>query len=165
MNVITRFSALRCSFASCTRSVKATEKSPTTTGAMASTWGRPCSRCWRYSALICYHLKMEYLTLRSVSSTRAKKSMWKMCAWFVVTTLSECSDGNAEAVLHWPGGDGHDNCGLPPRSRPQRDQQFVPSQVSAPFLVEKRILPMTSKTERRHDSKVFILGHRFQSTC
>ena len=39
------------------------------------------------------------------------------------------SDGNAEALLHRSGGDGHDHRRLPARHRPQRDQQPVPSQV------------------------------------
>lgn len=44
--------------------------------------------------------------------------------------LFVCSDGRVEALLHRPGGHGHDHRRVPPRHRPQGDQQLVPSQVS-----------------------------------
>lgn len=72
-------------------------------------------------------LFLSYALFKPPFKNEASLSLWFFLCSDLFLFL--CSDGNAKAILHWLGGNGHDNCRLPPWHWPQRDKQLVPSQV------------------------------------
>lgn len=99
---------------------------------------------WRHG----FNVGQTMFTLLTVVTTKKINIFIKMCTFFEKKNQKEgdninisellkfcqvfplCSDGGPEAILHWPGGDGHDNCRIPAWYWPQRDKQPISGQVS-----------------------------------